>query len=116
MRGVPGVPPDEQAQRANLRSAQSKVRKGQRLDEYWRQYTMTFWTVTWSDWAVLRDQWNGTNQQRLLEIQGQRGDLRITMPTLRRNLQHSHAALMQSLSEALLQSMPWLCGIDAVAL
>jgi hypothetical protein len=88
-RGVSGITQVEVAQRAELRSAQSEVRKGQRLADHWRQRTMTFWTMTWSDWAVLQNHWSGFDEQRLVAIQQKRGNQRITMPTLRRDLPQS---------------------------
>ena len=42
--------------------------------------------MTWSDWDKLQNHWNGTDEQRLLNIQKQRGDRRITMPTLMSDL------------------------------
>ncbi len=84
-----GITQVELAKRAELRSAQSEVRKGQRLADHWRQRTMTFHTMTPSDWAVLQDYWKETDQQRLLAIEKKRGDLRINMPTLRRDLLQS---------------------------
>ena len=87
--GFPGITPEERAQKANLRGAQSIMRQGQRLADHWRQRTMTFWTMTWSDWAVLQNHWSGFDEQRLVAIQQKRGNQRITMPTNRRDLPQS---------------------------
>ena len=84
-----GITIEEQAQRAELRRAQANVRKGHLLAQCWSRNAITFSTMTLSDWALLQNHWCGANQQRLLEIQKQRGDLRITMPPLRSDLPQS---------------------------
>ena len=87
-RGVPGITAEEQAQRAELRRAQANVRKGRRLAERWSQRLITFETVPSSDWALLQNHWNGSNERHMQEIQRQRGDRRITMPALCNDLAH----------------------------
>ena len=81
-RGGSGITTAEQAQRAELRRAQANVRKGIWLAERWSQHVITFETISMSDWALLQNHWNGNDARRLLEIQRQRGDRRITMPEL----------------------------------
>ena len=81
-RGVAGITTAEQTQRAELRRAKANVRNGRRLAERWSRHAITFKTISWSDWRLLQNHWNGSNVQHLLEIQRQRGDRRITMPTL----------------------------------
>ena len=85
-RGAPGITTAEQAQRAELRRAQANVRKGSRLAERWNRHAVTCETMTWSDWVLLENHWNGSEVRRLREIQRQRGDRRITMPALRSDL------------------------------
>ena len=87
-RGAPGITTGEQAQRTELRRAKANVRKGIRLAERWRQHVITCETISRSDWALLQNHWNGNDVRRLLEIQRQRGDRRITMPALRSDLAH----------------------------
>ena len=80
--GRPGITRAEQTQRAELRKAKADVRKGWRLAELWSRHAITFKTISWSDWKLLQNHWDGSDMQRLNEIIRQRGDCRITMPTL----------------------------------
>jgi len=81
-RGVAGITPAEQTQRAELRRAKANVRKGRRLAERWSWHAITFKTISCSDWRLLQNHWDGSDVRHLREIQRQRGDRRITMPTL----------------------------------
>ena len=65
-----------------VRRAQANVRKGIRLAERWSQHVITFENISMSDRALLQNHWDGNDARRLLEIQRQRGDRRITMPEL----------------------------------
>ena len=87
-RGAPGITAAEQAQRAELRRASANVRKGRRLAERWSQYLNTSETIPSSDWALLQRHWNGNDVRHMLVIQRRRGDRRITMPTLWKDLAH----------------------------
>ena len=87
-RGAAGITTAEQTQSAELRRAQANVRKGSRLAERWSRRAITFETIPQSDWILLQNHWNGSDVRHLREIQMQRGDLRITMPTLRSDLAH----------------------------
>ena len=87
--GVSGITTAEQAERKELRRAQANVRKGKRLAERWSQHAVTFYTITWPDWALLQNHWNGSGVKRVLEIQTERGNHGIRMPVLRTDLQES---------------------------
>ena len=81
-RGVPGITTAEQTQRAELRRAMVNVRKGRRLAERWSRHAITFKTISWSDWRLLQNHWDGSDMRHLREIIRQRGDCRTKMPTL----------------------------------
>ena len=78
----PGLTPAEQAEQKELKKAQDNVRKGIWLAKRWSQHAVTFHTMTSSDWALIQNHWNGSDVQRLNEIQRKRGNKRITMPTV----------------------------------
>ncbi len=85
-RGTPGISTEEQAQTVALRKEKANVRKGRRLANLWSLHAVTYATLTWPDWTLLQNYWDGTDMQRVFAIQRQRGDPRITMPTLRNDL------------------------------
>ena len=81
-RGVAGITTAEQTQRAELRRAKANVRNGRRLAERWSWHAITFKTISWSDWRLLQNHWDGSDRRHLREIIRQRGDCHIKMPTL----------------------------------
>ena len=81
-RGVAGITTAEQTQRAELRRAKANVRKGRRLAERWSRHAITFKTISWSDWRLLQNHWDGSGMRHLEEIISQRGDCQIKMQQL----------------------------------
>ena len=81
-RGDIGLTPAEQAEQKELKKAQKNVQKGMWLAKLWNEHAVTFHTMTSADWALLQNHWNGSDVQRVNEIQRKRGNKRITMPAI----------------------------------
>ena len=86
MHRVPGITAEEQALRSELRKAHANVQRGLRLAELWDQRAITRITISQSDWMLLQNHWSDINRERLHEIRQRRGNLRITMSSLRLDL------------------------------
>ena len=80
--GTSGLTQEEQIQRADLRRAQANVRRGKHLADRWDRRLITYETISEADFVILQQHWNGNHNRQLLDIQLQRGDRRISMPTL----------------------------------